>query len=97
MDGVEALNNTLIIGMTNRKDLMDTAILRPGRIDVHLEIGLPDEMGRRQIFDIHTKNQRKRDLIASDVDFDALAECTKNYTGAEIKGVVDSAVTFCLG
>jgi vesicle-fusing ATPase len=46
MDGVDRLNNTLIIGMTNRKDMMDEAILRPGRIEVHLEIGLPDEKGR---------------------------------------------------
>lgn len=42
MDGVESLNNILIIGMTNRKDMMDEAILRPGRMEIHLEIGLPD-------------------------------------------------------
>ena len=46
MDGVDSLNNILIIGMTNRKDMMDEAILRPGRLEVHLEIGLPDEKGR---------------------------------------------------
>jgi len=42
MDGVESLNNILLIGMTNRKDLIDEAILRPGRMEIHLEIGLPD-------------------------------------------------------
>jgi vesicle-fusing ATPase len=47
MDGVDALNNVLIIGMTNRKDMIDPAILRPGRLEIHLEIGLPDERGRR--------------------------------------------------
>lgn len=47
MDGVDSLNNILIIGMTNRKDLIDEAVLRPGRLEVHLEIGLPDEFGRR--------------------------------------------------
>lgn len=46
MDGVESLNNILIIGMTNRKDMIDEAILRSGRMDLHLEIGLPNEKGR---------------------------------------------------
>ena len=60
MDGVESLNNILIIGMTNRKDMIDEAILRPGRLEIHLEIGLPDERGRLQIFEIHTKNMKKK-------------------------------------
>ena len=47
MDGVEELNNILIIGMTNRKDMIDEAILRPGRMEIHLEIGLPNEFGRK--------------------------------------------------
>lgn len=47
LDGVDALNNVLIIGMTNRIDLIDEAILRPGRLELHLEIGLPDRVGRR--------------------------------------------------
>jgi vesicle-fusing ATPase len=47
MDGVDALHNILIIGMTNRKDMIDPAILRPGRLEMHLEIGLPDEKGRK--------------------------------------------------
>jgi len=46
IDGVESLNNVLVIGMTNRKDLIDEAILRPGRFEVHVEIALPDEKGR---------------------------------------------------
>lgn len=49
LDGVEGLNNIVVIGMTNRKDLIDEAILRPGRLEVHVEIGLPDEAGRKQI------------------------------------------------
>ena len=54
IDGVDALNNILVIGMTNRKDLLDEAILRPGRFEVHIEVGLPDETGRQEIFKIHT-------------------------------------------
>ena len=47
MDGVDSLDNILIIGMTNRKDMLDEAILRPGRLEIHLEIGLPDLIGRK--------------------------------------------------
>ena len=52
---MNALNNVLIIGMTNRKDLIDPALLRPGRLEVHVEIGLPNREGRIQILNIHTK------------------------------------------
>ena len=55
LDGVEALNNIIVIGMTNRKDLIDEAVLRPGRLEVHIEIGIPSEEGRMQILKIHTK------------------------------------------
>jgi vesicle-fusing ATPase len=59
--------------MTNRIDMIDEAMLRPGRLELHLEIGLPDEFGRRQIFDIHTKVMRKNNLLAADVNLDDLA------------------------
>lgn len=54
MDGVDQLNNILIIGMTNRMDMIDEALLRPGRLEVHIEISLPDEPGRLQILNVHT-------------------------------------------
>jgi len=54
IDGVDALNNILLIGMTNRKDMLDDALLRPGRLEVQVEIGLPDDAGRLQILQIHT-------------------------------------------
>jgi len=94
IDGVEALNNILIIGMTNRKDLIDEALLRPGRLEVHMEIGLPDQKGRVQIFKIHTKKMRDNGYMGSDVDLDELAAETKNFSGAEIEGLVKSATSF---
>lgn len=68
IDGVNALNNVLLIGMTNRKDMIDEAVLRPGRLELHMEISLPDERGREQIFEIHTRKMRKNGLIDSSVN-----------------------------
>jgi len=82
--------------MTNRLDMIDEALLRPGRFEIHLEIGLPDEPGRKQIFDIHTSKMRKNDLLMPDVDITKLASMTKNYTGAEIEAVCRSANSFAL-
>jgi len=59
IDGVNSLNNVLVIGMTNRLDLLDEAMLRPGRFEVHIEVSLPDEKGREDIFKIHTKKMRE--------------------------------------
>ncbi|RAL59937.1 hypothetical protein DID88_000563 [Monilinia fructigena] len=73
LDGVDQLNNILLIGMTNRMDMIDDALLRPGRLEVHMEISLPDE---------------------ADVDVAELAHLTKNFSGAEIGGLVKSASSF---
>ncbi|KAJ1808494.1 transport between ER and Golgi ATPase protein [Coemansia sp. RSA 2523] len=94
MDGVTQLNNFLIIGMTNRKELIDDALLRPGRLEVKIEIGLPDEAGRLQIIKIHTAKIRDNNILGSDVDLSELAELSKNYSGAEIAGVVKSASSY---
>lgn len=96
IDGVEALNNVLIIGMTNRKDLIDPALLRPGRLEVHVEIGLPNQEGRVQILKIHTNTMRQNGYLADDVDLVKLADRTKNFTGAELEGLVKSASSFAL-
>jgi len=82
--------------MTNRKDLIDEALLRPGRFEVHMEIGLPDEKGRGQIFRIHTKKMRENNFLGDDVDLNELAHETKNFSGAEIQGIVKSATSFAL-
>ena len=94
IDGVDALNNILIIGMTNRKDMIDEAILRPGRLELHVEIGLPNEFGRSQILNIHTAELRKNNMLAPDVDLAVVADRTKNYTGAEIEGLVKAACSY---
>ncbi|KAM8836687.1 vesicle-fusing ATPase-like isoform 2-T4 [Spinachia spinachia] len=91
IDGVEQLNNILIIGMTNRPDLIDDALLRPGRLEVKMEIGLPDERGRIQILHIHTGKMRQNQLLAADVEIKELAAETKNYSGAELEGLVRAA------
>lgn len=91
IDGVEQLNNILVIGMTNRKDMIDEALLRPGRLEVQMEIGLPDEPGRLQILNIHTAVMRENDKLATDVDLGELATLTKNFSGAEIEGLVRCA------
>lgn len=96
IDGVNSLNNVLLIGMTNRKDLLDEALLRPGRLEVHCEIGLPDEKGRIQILRIHTSKMRDSNRLGPDVDIAELAKLTKNFTGAEIEGLTKSSVSFAL-
>ncbi|XP_073438447.1 vesicle-fusing ATPase isoform X4 [Dendrobates tinctorius] len=118
IDGVEQLNNILVIGMTNRPDLIDEALLRPGRLEVKMEIGeceihihiillallpfkrlthllnnvgLPDEKGRVQILHIHTARMREHSLLAVDVEIPELAQETKNFSGAELEGLVRAA------
>jgi vesicle-fusing ATPase len=96
IDGVNSLNNILVIGMTNRKDMIDDALLRPGRLEVHVEISLPDEHGRQQILRIHTNKMRENGMLAGDVRIDDIAAGTKNYSGAEIEGLCKSAAAFAL-
>ena len=96
IDGVNALTNILLIGMTNRKDLLDEALLRPGRLEVQIEIGLPDEKGRLQILKIKSASATENSFMAPDVDLVALAARTKNFSGAELEGLMKSAVSFAL-
>lgn len=94
LDGVNQLNNILLIGMTNRMDMIDEALLRPGRLEVHMEISLPDEGGRAQILKIHTTKMRKNNVLESDVNVEELAKLTKNFSGAEINGLVKAASSY---
>ena len=93
MDGVEQLNNIIVIGMTNRKELIDEALLRPGRMEVHVEIKLPDVEGRVEILMIHTAELRKNKLFDDDVNLNEVAELAKNFSGAELVGLIRSALS----
>lgn len=95
IDGVYSLNNILIIGMTNRIDLIDNALLRPGRFEIHIEIGLPSVDDRKEILEIHTKKLFENKVIEN-VDLEDIAKKTNNYTGAELSAVVKSAVSYSL-
>lgn len=94
IDGVNSLNNILLIGMTNRIDLIDDALLRPGRFELHIEISLPNKEGRIQILNIHTKSMRKSNKLSADVNIVELAEKTPNFSGAEIEGLVRNTVSY---
>ena len=96
IDGVDSLNNILLIGMTNRLDMIDEALLRPGRMEVHVEISLPDENGRVEIFGIHTRKMRENGYLGTDVSIPNLAKRTKNFSGAEIEGLVRAAQSHAL-
>ena len=96
IDGVDQLNNILVIGMTNRRDMIDDALLRPGRLEVSIEIGLPKESGRVQILNIHTRKMKANGKLANDVDISTLAKATKNFSGAELEGLVRAAQSCAL-
>jgi transitional endoplasmic reticulum ATPase len=87
LDGVEELKAVLVLGATNRLDLLDPAILRPGRFDEIVEISIPDEEGRRRIFEVHL---RKKPL-APGIDAADLASRTEGFSGAEIQAVCAKA------
>lgn len=96
LDGVDQLDNILVIGMTNRFDLIDEALLRPGRLELHLEISLADEPGRLDILRIHTALLQQAGRLAADLDLAEIAAVTKNYSGAELAGLVKAAASVAL-
>ncbi len=82
----------LIIGATNRLDIVDEALLRPGRFDRVIEVPLPDEKGRENIFKIHTKKKP----LDSDVNISKLVEQTNGFSGADIEAVANRAAITAL-
>jgi transitional endoplasmic reticulum ATPase len=92
LDGLEVLTNVIVIGATNRPDIIDTALLRPGRFDRLLYVPSPDKESRVQIIKIHTKKKP----LAADVDVGKLADLTDRYTGADISSLSSAAVMLAL-
>ena len=92
MDGLESHKDVVVIAATNRPNLLDPAILRPGRFDRLVYMGSPDRKGRLKIFKIHTKNTP----LAEDVDLEILADVTEGYVGADIQSVCREAVMTAL-
>lgn len=93
LDGLEENEQTLVIGLTNRKDKVDPALLRPGRLGLHLELGLPDAAGRRGILEIHLAALLQNGLLGQDVCLQELAEQTEDFSGAELRRLADTAVS----
>ena len=87
MDGMEELNSVVLIGATNRPNLIDPALLRPGRFDELVYVGVPDAKGREQILAIHAKGMP----LAADVDLKLLAQRTERFTGADIEDLTRRA------
>jgi len=92
IDGLEELHNVLIIGATNRLDIVDEALLRPGRFDRIIEVGNPDSKGRKHIFEIHTKKKP----LEGNVDIKKLVEITDGFSGAEIASITNRAALVAL-
>nr|WP_226008103.1 AAA family ATPase [Natrinema salinisoli] len=89
LDGLEELEDVVVIATTNRPDLLDDALMRPGRFDRHIHVDAPDEDARRQIFAVHTRDRP----LADDVDLGTLAERTDGYVGADIEAVCREAAS----
>src|SRR6478672_6544250 len=87
MDGLEELQNVVVIGATNRPTLIDPALLRPGRFDELIYVGVPDTAGRRRILAIHTEKMP----LSDDVDLEKIAQRTERFTGADLEDLVRRA------
>jgi len=92
LDGLVELRNVVVIAATNRPDIVDQALLRPGRFDRLLYVHLPNKEARLEIFKIHTRNKS----LAEDVNVQRLAEITEGYTGADIAAICNTAVMLAI-
>ncbi|MDD5111848.1 MAG: CDC48 family AAA ATPase [Candidatus Altiarchaeota archaeon] len=91
LDGIEPLENVVVLGSTNRPDILDPSILRPGRFDRLVLVPAPDRDARLEVFKIHTK-----DMPMDDIDLSTLADKTEGYTGADIEAICREAGMFAL-
>lgn len=92
LDGIESLEGVTVIAATNRPDMIDPAITRPGRIDRSVEVEIPNKEGRRKILDVHTRDMP----LADDVDIDSLAEQTEYFVGSDIEAMCREAAMISL-
>ena len=91
LDGFDPLGNIKVIAATNRKDILDHAIMRPGRLDRLIEVSLPDEKGRLEILKVHTAKMNLKKVKLKDLVYE-----TENFSGAEIKGMCTEAGYFAI-
>ena len=87
MDGFEDNDSVIVMAATNRRDILDPALLRPGRFDRQILVGYPDVKGREAILKVHTRNKP----LAPDVDLETIAESTVGFTGADLENLVNEA------
>ena len=87
MDGFTGKDNVIVIAATNRRDILDPALLRPGRFDRQIVVGYPDVKGREAILKVHTKNKP----LAPDVELGVIAKSTVGFTGADLENLVNEA------
>jgi transitional endoplasmic reticulum ATPase len=87
LDGLEALEDVVVVATSNRPDLIDSALLRPGRLDRHIHVPVPDEDARRAILEVHTREKP----LAEDVDLDEIASRTDGFVGADIEALAREA------
>jgi len=92
MDGIEDLTNVIVIGATNRPDILDPALMRPGRFDRIVYVPVPQPEGRLKILQIHTKNMP----LSKDVDLKKMSEETEGYTGADLESLAREAAMLAL-
>jgi transitional endoplasmic reticulum ATPase len=87
LDGIEDMEDVVVVATTNRPDLIDSALIRPGRLDRHVHVPVPDEEARRAILDVHTRDKP----LAEGVDLDSLARRTDGYVGADLEALAREA------
>ena len=87
MDGFDKTENIIVLASTNRAEILDKALLRPGRFDRKVTVGLPDKQGRKEILDVHLKGKK----LSNDVDLNAIYELTTGFSGAELANLVNEA------
>ena len=87
MDGFETNEGIIVMAATNRADILDPALLRPGRFDRQIHVNLPDVRGREQILKVHARNKP----LAPDVNFKVLARMTSGFSGADLENLLNEA------